>query len=184
MSSTKMRAQQILLAGGVSASVLALEENPLDQRDLQECSSVAVKLLPSLAGIPTPDSSLSEFIAEQTQLATITDGCEIPAVTGSLTSEYSSWASELASWYQEHTGDLSSLVEACSDVPEVKSRLDQLPGGLTVCTSLVQPTETSGSSDDDSDSDAQTASGNAAPRQTGMAVAAAAMAGMVIAGIQ
>ncbi|KPM41713.1 hypothetical protein AK830_g4824 [Neonectria ditissima] len=181
-----MRAHQIL-ASGLSASVLAAGENALEQRDAAECSSVAIKLLPSLADVPTPDSALAEFIAEQTQLATATDGCEIPAVTGSLTSEYSSWVSELASWYEENTGAISSVLEACSDVPEIKSQFDQLPGALTVCSSLTWATETSSSSsdDDESDSDASsTASGNAAPRQTGMAVAAVAMAGMVIAGIQ
>lgn len=206
-----MRTQQIILLSGVAvASALAADQaaaptlferrpapNAVDERDIEECSSVAVKLLPSLTDIPTADSSLVDFIAEQTQFSTVTDPCEVPAVTGSMADEYSSWVSELVTWYSSHTKDISSLLDACTDVPEIKSQLDaNIPEAVTVCDKLTWASETGSASssdddssdddssdDDSSDSASETNSGNAAPHQTGMAIAAAAMAGLVVVGI-
>ncbi|KAH7015812.1 hypothetical protein EDB80DRAFT_889948 [Ilyonectria destructans] len=201
-----MRTQQIILLSGVAvASVVAADQaaaptlferrpapNDVDERDIEECSSVAVKLLPSLTDIPTADSSLFDFIAEQTQFSTVTDPCQIPAVTGSMADEYSSWVSELVTWYSSHTEDISSLLDACTDVPEIKSQLDaNIPEAVTVCDKLTWASETGSSSssdddssnDDSSDSASETNSGNAAPHQTGMAIAAAAMAGLVVVGM-
>lgn len=200
-----MRTQQIILLSGVAvASALAADQaaaptlferspapNAVDERDLQECSSVAISLLPSLVDVPTADSSLLNFIAEQTQLATATDPCVFPAVTGSMADEYSSWVSELVTWYSSHTADISSLLEACTDVPEVKSQLDSsIPDQITLCDKLTWASETGSASSSDNtssgasaDSASATNSGNAAPQQTGMAMAAAAMAGLVVVGI-
>ncbi|KAH6983520.1 hypothetical protein BKA56DRAFT_348857 [Ilyonectria sp. MPI-CAGE-AT-0026] len=199
-----MRTQQIILLSGVAvASALAADQaaaptlferspapNAVDERDLQECSSVAINLLPSLIDVPTADSSLLNFIAGQTQLATATDPCVFPAVTGSMADEYSSWVSELVTWYSSHTADISSLLEACTDVPEVKSQLDSsIPDQVTLCDKLTWASETGSASSDNNSSDASadsatgTNSGNAAPQQTGMAIAAAAMAGLVVVGI-
>lgn len=199
-----MRTQQIILLSGVAvASALAADQaaaptlferspalNAVDERDLQECSSVAINLLPSLVDVPTADSSLLNFIAGQTQFATATDPCVFPAVTGSMADEYSSWVSELVTWYSSHTADISSLLEACTDVPEVKSQLDSnIPDQVTLCDKLTWASETGSASSDSNSSDASgdsatgTNSGNAAPQQTGMAIAAAAMAGLVVVGI-
>ncbi|KAH7145435.1 hypothetical protein B0J13DRAFT_553510 [Dactylonectria estremocensis] len=190
-----MRVQNILLIGGASlvsaiaapepAATLFQRQPALDERDLAECSSVAIALLPSLTDIPTPDASLASFIAEQTGLATATNPCAIPAVTGSMADEYSSWISDISTWYVSHTAEFSSLIEACSDVPEIKSQLAIVPEAATVCDSIVW--ETGSSTADSSASSASSSdkadNGNDASRQTGMGIAAAAVAGLVVLGL-
>ncbi|KAF7553033.1 hypothetical protein G7Z17_g3887 [Cylindrodendrum hubeiense] len=185
-----MRTQQILLITGAAvASAVAQAAGPvptlferasnsIDERDTAECSSVALSLLPSLIDVPTPDSSLVDFLASQTQVATATDPCQMPAITGSMADEYSSYFSDLFSWYDEHTAEFSSVLAACSDVPAIKSQLDILPESVTSCSKITWASATGNSAS------SETTSGNAAPRQTGMAVAAAAMAGLVVVGMQ
>jgi hypothetical protein len=121
-----MRAQQnaiILFAVGAVA---------VEQRDLAECTDYAMSVFPSLTEFPTPDMSLVDFIAEQTELAAITD-CEIPQVTGSLAEEWTSYMSELISFQSANSDILESLVEVCSDVPEISSAMGDLPP-MTVCS--------------------------------------------------
>merc|ERR1712000_69582 len=73
------------------------------------------------------------------------------AVTGEATSDYSSYMSELSSWQIAHTDDLNSLIDACSDVPEIASSLEMLPGGFTICTEVTWASPTGGSDNDDND---------------------------------
>ncbi|KAH7020469.1 hypothetical protein EDB80DRAFT_882504 [Ilyonectria destructans] len=190
-----MRVQEILLISGaaVVSAIAAAEPVPtlfqrqpaLDERDLAECSSVAIALLPSLIDVPTPDASLASFIAEQTSFATETNPCAIPAVTGSMGDEYTSWISDVSTWYASHTAEFSSLLSACSDVPAIKSQLDVLPEAVTACDSLVW--ESGAATADGSKSTASsTPTANAssdASRQTGMGIAAAAIAGLAILGL-
>merc|ERR1712000_126772 len=143
-----MRSQQQHLFALLVAGAAAV---PLEERDLAECGDVAMELLPALTNLPTPDLSLASFIVEQTQLASATDPCEIPAVTGEATSDYSSYMSELSSWQIAHTDDLNSLIDACSDVPEIASSLEMLPGGFTICTEVTWASPTGGSDNDDND---------------------------------
>merc|ERR1712000_375068 len=143
-----MRSQQQHLFALLVAGAAAV---PLEERDLAECGDVAMELLPALTNLPTPDLSLASFIVEQTQLASATDPCEIPAVTGEAASDYSSYMSELSSWQIAHTDDLNSLIDACSDVPEIASSLEMLPGGFTICTEVTCASPTGGSDNDDND---------------------------------
>merc|ERR1712000_372721 len=143
-----MRSQQQHLFALLVAGAAAV---PLEERDLAECGDVAMELLPALTNLPTPDLSLASFIVEQTQLASATDPCEIPAVTGEAASDYSSYMSELSSWQIAHTDDLNSLIDACSDVPEIASSLEMLPGGFTICTEVTWASPTGGSDNDDND---------------------------------
>ena len=145
-----MRSQQQHLLALLVAGAAAV---PLEERDLAECGDVAMELLPALTNIPTPDLSLASFIVEQTQLASATDPCEIPAVTGESASDYSSYMSEVSSWQIAHTDDLNSLIDACSDVPEIASSLEMLPGGFTICTEVTWASPTGGSDNDDNDDD-------------------------------
>ncbi|KAH7165226.1 hypothetical protein EDB81DRAFT_249045 [Dactylonectria macrodidyma] len=190
-----MLVQQILLIGGASlvSAIAAPEAIPtlferqpaLDERDLAECSSVAVALLPSLTDIPTPDASLVSFIASQTHTATGTNPCALPAVTGAMAEEYSSWISDISSWYVSHTAEVSSLIEACSDVPAIKSQIGDLPEAATACSEIVWETgsATAAGSESSASSTDKADAGNAASRQTGMGIAAAAVAGVAILGL-
>ncbi|CAM1501361.1 Fc.00g105230.m01.CDS01 [Cosmosporella sp. VM-42] len=176
-----MRAHLLLAGATIVAATNPLveifEREPapgagIEKRGTKECMSVATKVLPSLTDIPTPDASLSSFIAEQTQWATITDPCAIPEVTGSMAKEYSSWASDLQDWYSEQQDGLSSLIKACSDVPEISSQLDGLGETASLCDSVHWASETGSSKKEDDDN---AASGS--PLRIGVVVAAAAAAG-------
>lgn len=140
-----------LLVAGVSA--MPVEE----KRDEAECADVAMEFFPTLTSVPTPDLSLAMYLASQTQLATATEDCKIPAVTGAPASAYSSWMSDLSSWMLAHTDEMNSLIEACSDVPEIAESLSMLPGSVTVCTEITweSPAPTGSSTGDDDGEDEQ-----------------------------
>ncbi|KAF4338022.1 hypothetical protein FBEOM_8123 [Fusarium beomiforme] len=144
-----MRSAIILAVGAtvVAASHPALER--LEKRDAKECASVASSILPDLTAFPTPDSSLASYLAKQTDLVTMTDACVIPAVTGSMAKEYTSYASKLSSWYLDQRDGISSLLEACSDVPAVSSQVASLKASATICDKVTWAKET-GSSDSSS----------------------------------
>jgi hypothetical protein len=181
-----------LLVSALAISFTTAEPAELEQRDLLECSSAVVDALPALSAIPTADSSLQSFIAKQTQWATVTDPCVVPAVTGSMADDYTSWAKSLESWVSEYKPELSSAFDACTDVPEVQAQLSSygLTGAITEFCDKYTYLDASGTA-------AQTATGsgsaaetgatnsvNAGPRETGLGVAAAAaVAGFVVAGV-
>lgn len=202
-----MRSTHFLVAG---ASVVVASTNPalnnlIEKRDTQECVSVAQDMLPGLRDVPTPSEDLATFIASQTQFATITDPCLIPAVTGSLADEYTSWASSLESWYSEKADDFSSLIDACKDVTEIQSQLQSASSLAAICptlkwegaaatatgtaattasntaTGVDRPANTPGSNSDDNDDDSDQvidSAANGASIKTGLAVVAAAVAGV------
>ncbi|KAH7237080.1 uncharacterized protein BKA55DRAFT_543714 [Fusarium redolens] len=178
-----MRSAIILTVGAtvVAASHPALER--LEKRDAKECASVASSILPDLTAIPTPDSSLASFLAKQTDVMTMTDACVLPAVTGSMAKEYTSYASKLSSWYMDQKDGISSLLDACSDVPEVSSRIASLKESATICDKVTWAKETgtaSSSSDDAKSSDDSKSSdkGNAAGVNSIKAAAVVAVAGL------
>ncbi|KAF5707050.1 hypothetical protein FGLOB1_7133 [Fusarium globosum] len=173
-----MRSAIILTVGAtvVAASHPALER--LEKRDAKECASVASSILPDLTAIPTPDSSLASFLAKQTDAMTMTDQCVIPAVTGSMAKEYTSYASKLSSWYIDQKDGISSLLEACSDVPEVSSRIAELKETATICDKVTWAKET-GSSSSSGDASSSTADkGNAAGVNSIKAIGVLAVAGL------
>ncbi|KAF4964494.1 hypothetical protein FSARC_7596 [Fusarium sarcochroum] len=173
-----MRSAIILTVGAtvVAATHPALER--LDKRDAQECASVAQDILPELTNIPTPDGSLASFLASQTQVASQTDTCVIPEITGSYAKEYTSYISKLSSWYDDQKEGLSSLIDACSDVPEVKSQIESATKDASTCDKITWAKETGSSS---SSSDDKKDGGNAAgvnSVKAGIVVAVAGIAGV------
>ncbi|KAF4986811.1 hypothetical protein FGRMN_10658 [Fusarium graminum] len=109
-----------LLAAAMAASVTG---SKLDQRDLDECTSAASGLIDIMSGMPTADKTLESFIAKQTDFDAAADSCVIPAVTGSMAAAYTAYAKSMESWVSEFKDDLSSVYDACSDVPEVQEQL-------------------------------------------------------------
>lgn len=148
-----------LTAVSSSANAFELPAHPgvvaraIEARGTDVCTSAASTIVPKLADMPTPPAALSRYM--ETASVTQTDPCVDPVITGSVGSEYSSYATAYTSWVNAHMSDLRDLWKACSDVP-----------------SVVNPTDT----DDCSSMVASITSnpGAAGPRETG-AIAAAAL---------
>ncbi|KAF5664958.1 hypothetical protein FHETE_6818 [Fusarium heterosporum] len=113
-------AQFSLLAAAMAASV---NGSKLDQRDIDECTSAASGLVDVMSDMPTADKTLSSFIAKQTDSEAVANSCVIPAVTGSMAAAYTAYAKSMESWVSEFKDDLSSVYDACSDVPQVQKQL-------------------------------------------------------------
>ncbi|KAM5341327.1 hypothetical protein ACJ41O_014358 [Fusarium nematophilum] len=192
-----MRAN-LIIAGAtvVAATHPALER--LNKRDAEECASVAQDIMTELTDFPTPDSSVLRFLASQTQLITATDSCVFPQITGAGADGYSSYVNELSSWYNDQQEGVSSLLEACKDVPEVSEYIESATMYAT-CTEVKFAGATGSSNSDDSSDDKDSGSsssgdskddssdskddGNAASSATlkiGIVGAVAAFAGMIM----
>ncbi|KAH6884216.1 hypothetical protein B0T10DRAFT_135850 [Thelonectria olida] len=181
-----------LFVSALAISFTTAEPAAPEKRDAQECSTAVIGALPALNAIPTPDSSLQTFLAQQTQWTTITDTCVVPAVTGSLADDYTSWMRSFESWISEHKPELSSAFDACSDVPAVQAQLSsygltgaatQFCDEYTYLNAAGSATQTAAPSGNAAGTDT-TNSVNAGARETGMGVAAAAaMAGFAVAGV-
>ncbi|KAH6873800.1 hypothetical protein B0T10DRAFT_567706 [Thelonectria olida] len=157
-----MRFQQILYALGM-ASVASAEK--LRHRDLDDCKDGASELSSLIRAQPTLPASLSSFLAKQAPV-TITDSCVFPTVTGSLADEYTSVVSEYSKWNDEVMDTYKDMMKECKDVAGVTSAIASATSG--VCTKIKWQ--------DSKDNFAP-------PRETGRVVAAAAVAGFVVAGM-
>ncbi|VUC32172.1 unnamed protein product [Clonostachys rosea] len=182
----KMTVLAAAVTGAAAAAQPPAPTAVLDERDSAACASAAIKYGPGLLDIPTPSNTNILTVT-----GSATKSCEIPAVTGTLASEYSSYWSEFSSWHKEHVTDISNLVSACSD------DLTSLMSGLTFdssvleqtsCSSLSWPSQTGSSSSDDSKNNTSSTnnttsskddSKGAGSRQTAAIVGAAAFAGVV-----
>ncbi|KAF4998897.1 hypothetical protein FGRMN_2828 [Fusarium graminum] len=174
-----MRCAIVLAVGATLVAAHPAAEH-LDKRDAEACASVAQKILPDLNSIPTPTGSLESFLAKQTQFATMTDSCELPAVTGSLAKEYTSYASQLSSWYMDQKSGLSSLLDACSDVPEVKSQIDAVTKTGTICDKVTWASETGSASSKDDDKKGDDSAAGSNSIKAGIVVAVAGVAGVMM----
>ncbi|KAI6781989.1 uncharacterized protein J7T54_003408 [Emericellopsis cladophorae] len=193
-----------------TVALLAVGAVALDQRDIDECTDYVQEIYPILTATPTLEPSLYSFLAEQTQLATITELCEIPHVTGSLAGEYTAYVSSLTSWIAENSAIFESFIEACTDVPEVQDLLNGMPvptmcsniswadgasddkttatvttPATTTATATVTPTPSSDNDGEDSGNDGGDENeggdgGNAAGRQTVSIGAALAVVGALV----
>ncbi|KIL90244.1 hypothetical protein FAVG1_05974 [Fusarium avenaceum] len=185
-------------AAAMAASVTSAQ---LEQRDLDECTSAASALVDGLSAMPTPDKSLNSFLAKETQWEAVVSECVIPAVTGSMAAAYTSYAKSFQSWVSEFEDDLSSVYDACKDVPEVMSELSSaaIPAsGFCSSYSWADATATGTATAKATDSTTGSATGsvtetasststptnaaeNAGARSSGMGVAAVAIVGLAIA---
>ncbi|CAJ0550835.1 Ff.00g107650.m01.CDS01 [Fusarium sp. VM40] len=185
-------------AAAMAASVISAQ---LEQRDLDECTSAASALVDGLSAMPTPDKSLDNYFAKETQWEAVVSECVIPAVTGSMAAAYTSYAKSFESWVSEFEDDLSSVYDACKDVPEVMDELSSaaIPAsGFCSSYSWADATATGTATAKATDSTTGSATGsvtetasststptnvaeNAGARSSGMGVAAVAIVGLAIA---
>lgn len=142
-----------------------------------ECQSAALDVIGS---IPTPPPALVSDVAENPQ----TDPCSTYEAPSSLSSDYASYSSEVISWYSSHESDLVSALSAC---PELSSYASLLPvcstaysGALSSIAAQTTGTATSSTATNTPGAagDSTSTTDNAAPRETGMALAAMAGFGL------
>jgi hypothetical protein len=155
LTSTTLAAQHPPQPAQVAAAIQA--------RGTIECLSVATSVLPKWTDIPIPPATLASYFG--TAVSTETDSCKVPTVTGAVGTVYSQYMSSISSWTSKHFDEIRSLVQLCSDVPEVAS---QIPSGAACSSALAPFTSVSKAW---------------APRETGMMAAAALAAGVVVAAI-
>ncbi|KAJ4111462.1 hypothetical protein NW768_011816 [Fusarium equiseti] len=192
--------QLSLFAAAMAGSVNAAK------RDIDSCTSAASGLVDVMGDMPTADKTLESFLAKQTDIADVAESCIIPAVTGSMAAAYTSYAKSMESWVSEFKEDLSSVYDACSDVPEVQEQLSSYAMPVSgFCSSFAwataSATEAGTATAKATNSVTETATGsltetaaststpssvaeNSGARSTGLGVVAiAAMAGLAVAGV-
>ncbi|KAH7006728.1 hypothetical protein EDB82DRAFT_494119 [Fusarium venenatum] len=106
-----------LFAAAMAGSVNAAKRN------INSCTSAASGLIEVISNMPTANKTLKSFLAKQTDFADVAESCIILAVTGSIATAYTSYAKSIESWVSEFKEDLSSVYNACSDIPEVQEQL-------------------------------------------------------------
>ncbi|KAL6922564.1 hypothetical protein FSST1_006590 [Fusarium sambucinum] len=191
-----------LFAAAMAASVNGAN---VEKRDIDECTSAANDLVEVMSDMPTADKTLASFIAKQTDFEDVADNCVIPAVTGSMAAAYTAYAKSMESWVSEIKDDISSVYDACKDVPEVQEQLDSYNVPISgMCSSFAwataSATETATATVKATDSAADSATGsvtetasststpsnvaeNSGVRSTGLgAIAVVAIAGLAVAG--
>ncbi|RFU78381.1 hypothetical protein TARUN_3904 [Trichoderma arundinaceum] len=137
--------------------------------DTAQCASAAISIVQSM---PTPPPQLVSDLANNPQ----TDPCSFN-FPQSLKSDYSSYQSEVLSWFSGHKDELTSLASVCTDI---RSYTDV----VNTCSTDSSGTKTRAGDGSDSDSPAKTAGSQskstnaAAAQETGMAFAALAVAGI------
>ncbi|CAG9995563.1 unnamed protein product [Clonostachys byssicola] len=111
-----------------------------EKREMKDCYMVLAEESDALKAVPSVGPDMLEFLAQQTQLLTVTDNCLIPSVTGSLAPQYTSWQKSASKWQLEHVTAVQAIQSACSDVIEDMASGLGLPvkdgslGTATVCS--------------------------------------------------
>ncbi|GKT89221.1 hypothetical protein Ct61P_07071 [Colletotrichum tofieldiae] len=107
------------------------------------------------------------------------DPCATVSVTGSIGAVYTSWSNSVESWQTAHMSEMRDMWHECTDIPLISAEVKSMLESGSFCTSKLAAltSEASGA-------EKTAVSQNLAPRETGMAVAAAAAAGFVFAAMQ
>ncbi|KAL6856770.1 hypothetical protein J3F83DRAFT_718071 [Trichoderma novae-zelandiae] len=147
-----------------------------DANDDAKCASQALDLLQS---IPTPPPAvLSDFAKHPQQ----TDPCKF-SIPASLSDDYSSYSSEVLSWFTGHEAELTSLAAQCSAAQSYTNLVNVCTDGVSSGSAASKPTgsNTAGSNTAGSTTvgaGAATSTNVGAAHETGMAFAALAAAGI------
>ncbi|KAH8694521.1 hypothetical protein BGZ61DRAFT_478128 [Ilyonectria robusta] len=182
-----------LLASAASANFMA---HPNMKREIEaratatatgilsdECQSA---ILDVYSDVPTPPAEIVSDLLDHPQ----TDPCHF-STPASLSKEYASYSSEVVSWYDKNKGALSSALSECPALSSYATGIDACETGSgsgsgskasSDSGSEAKATGTSGSDKASATGSSSSSSPTgAASRQTGMAVAAMAVAGFVVA---
>ncbi|KAI1109536.1 hypothetical protein F5Y14DRAFT_458072 [Nemania sp. NC0429] len=166
-----------------------LENRQLDQLDGLDpkCASAISEVSTLYSSVPTPPADLLSVTLPS-------DPCVTPTFTGKLQSEWATYTSEALDWFTSHSDELMSFVTACSGIVNAGAVPTDIPvcssaaSGITSSPATTTPAPTGSGSPSSSSAGADGAAAssgspssavptpNAAPRETGYLVAAAAAA--------
>lgn len=196
------------LVSTVSAHLPAIAKREFlenrQEQDLDEsCVSAINDVMPLYESLPIPSDDLLSITLPA-------DPCATPELTGSLSSEYSSYTSELMDWYSSNSAALSSAMAECTSLADYESELPvcssaaaaasattteagkttAAPGsssagpsstsGFTTATTTSGASASTGTASSSSSSSTTIATANAAPRETGYIMVGAAAAAGLI----
>ncbi|OHE92825.1 hypothetical protein CORC01_11903 [Colletotrichum orchidophilum] len=191
------------IAAGLSDMIPKRAVRGLENRGLLACADVVKDHRSVTTDLPELFTALPTTVNSD-DIPSITNPCELPTLTGWAGDALSSYTSDLNSWTSAHSSDLSSMWSACKDEgfvqkitslagrlsPVCSAALDfsrALDGTTTATATGAAATTTAAASTDTGSAPGATAgtgSTNAAPRETGMILVAAAAAGVAFAAIQ
>ncbi|KAL7941497.1 hypothetical protein V8C42DRAFT_334736 [Trichoderma barbatum] len=137
--------------------------------DPSKCASAALSFVQAM---PTPPPDLLSDIATNTQ----TDACKF-TFPSSLSAKYSSYSSEVLSWYDDHKDELTSLASECSMLQSYTDIVDVCTDGDSSGSSGPNTANAAPTGSKTAGSDAKSTNAGAA-RETGIAIAAFAAAGI------
>ena len=158
-------------------------------------------LLSVLRSLPTPPAELaSAVLGGQGGVGAgggHRDPCASLTVPSTLSSEYSSYSTELSSWYEGHSQSVSSALSECPDLSEVASRLPVCAtsylgaaqtgsgtGSTTPASNTATATTTTTATATTSDTTrTDTAAATTTTTDAAMRETARAVAGLVVAGV-
>lgn len=167
-----MRAASVLTTLAVSLTPAAAYLNPRTLTstaaypDITYSDECLDGLMSMAADAPYPPSALLDWETQTQNLAVLATGgaCALQtAIPASLTSEWSSYQSEVMSWYTANEGEISSALAQCPT---------DMAASAGPCTSGVVAADATGGSDGSK-------SKNSGPRETGMIAGVVAAAGFV-----
>ncbi|VUC29578.1 unnamed protein product [Clonostachys rosea] len=126
----------------------------------KECTSVVKNISPILTSTPTLPYALETYIASHTEWTTLSS-CEVPWVTDSMSSSFTSYMSARSSWQVEHKSEIKKFLSACADdIIELGddngvdlSAVTQTCDEYLWATSTARPTSSNSNNSDDKDSD-------------------------------
>lgn len=150
------------------------------------CTSVVKNISPILTATPTAPYSLIDYIASQTEWTTLSS-CEVPWVTGSMASQFTSYMSARSSWQSEHKSEIKKFVSACADdlIELGEDAGVDLSAITQTCDAYLWPTSTARptSSNSDNSSDDKGSDKGSAAHMSISIIGAALAAGVVAAGL-
>jgi hypothetical protein len=154
------------------ASASSLEASASAQAAL---CTIPPSVLSILETAPTPPADL------ESAFTTITDACHLPSFTGTLDSEYKSYTSAVFAWSKSNSDVLNSFESSYTKNCPLATATSL--GAAGICATAAGATATGSATGATTGSATGSATGaastGAAPQHTGLAIAAAAVAGIV-----
>ncbi|KXH25498.1 hypothetical protein CSIM01_09293 [Colletotrichum simmondsii] len=153
----------------------------LEARGTPECTNAVYAFASAVTGsdpLPTPNFALQEWAATASLANGTVDPCSTISVTDSMSAQYTSWSNAVESWQTAHMSEMRAVWHECTDIPIIAAEVKSLLASGGYCSTKLAALTSEGAAG------ATGTSKGAAPRETGMAVAAAAAAGFVYAAMQ
>ncbi|KAK7421270.1 hypothetical protein QQZ08_010047 [Neonectria magnoliae] len=178
MQSKMLLAATLLATAASAAEFMAhpLMKRELDARaTMDDLSATGISspecqtaVLSAYKDVPTPPSAIVSDLLEHPQ----TDACKF-TTPASLSKEYKSYSSEVMSWYSKNEDEIASALEVCPALSDYT--------GIAPCSTKKGSDAKATGAEATATGDSKADENGAASHQGGMAVAAVAVAGAVVA---